>query len=113
MGVSSEGAAVVAAHPRWGRGNIVASVVQAAPNECVKLIGGESGRQSLARRAIPATLSQCTALGVRRSSRTGLRGGRFMAKNICVVGVGRWGNNHVRTLAKQGCLEGFVEVRQS
>ena len=36
-----------------------------------------------------------------------------MAKNICVVGVGRWGKNHVRTLAKLGCLGGFVEVRQS
>lgn len=36
-----------------------------------------------------------------------------MAKSICVVGTGRWGKNHVRTLAKLGCLGGFVEVRQA
>jgi UDP-2-acetamido-3-amino-2,3-dideoxy-glucuronate N-acetyltransferase len=32
-----------------------------------------------------------------------------MHKRICVVGAGRWGKNHVRTLAALGCLGGVVE----
>ncbi|MFQ5698641.1 MAG: Gfo/Idh/MocA family oxidoreductase [Myxococcota bacterium] len=28
---------------------------------------------------------------------------------ICVVGAGRWGQNHVRTLSELGCLAGFVD----
>lgn len=31
-------------------------------------------------------------------------------RKICVVGCGRWGNNHARTLAKMGCLAGIVET---
>ena len=31
-------------------------------------------------------------------------------KKICVVGSGRWGINHVRTLAELGCLGGVVET---
>ncbi len=33
-----------------------------------------------------------------------------MPKRICVIGCGRWGQNHVRTLAKMGCLGGIVEA---
>ena len=33
-----------------------------------------------------------------------------MNKKICVVGTGRWGKNHLKTLQKLGCLAGFVEV---
>jgi len=32
-----------------------------------------------------------------------------MAKRICVVGLGRWGRNHARTLAEMGCLGGVVD----
>lgn len=32
-----------------------------------------------------------------------------MNKNICVVGAGRWGKNHIRTLHNLGCLGGIVE----
>ncbi len=32
-----------------------------------------------------------------------------MSKRVCVVGAGRWGKNHVQTLAKLGCLAGIVE----
>jgi UDP-2-acetamido-3-amino-2,3-dideoxy-glucuronate N-acetyltransferase len=32
-----------------------------------------------------------------------------MDKKICVVGAGRWGKNHVRTLAKLGFLGGIVD----
>lgn len=32
-----------------------------------------------------------------------------MLKKICVVGVGRWGKNHVRTLADLGALAGIVD----
>jgi len=35
-----------------------------------------------------------------------------MAESICVVGAGRWGTNHIRTLDTFGCLGGFVETRQ-
>jgi len=31
-------------------------------------------------------------------------------KNICVVGAGRWGMNHIRTLDKLGLLGGVVEI---
>ncbi len=30
-------------------------------------------------------------------------------KSLCVVGAGRWGKNHIRTLAELGCLAGIVE----
>src|SRR5687768_17164220 len=30
-------------------------------------------------------------------------------KRICVVGGGRWGKNHIRTLHQMGCLAAFVE----
>jgi len=29
---------------------------------------------------------------------------------ICVVGAGRWGKNHIRTLDELGCLGGIVEA---
>ena len=32
-----------------------------------------------------------------------------MDKKICVVGAGRWGANHIRTLNELGCLAGIVE----
>ncbi|MBE7558803.1 Gfo/Idh/MocA family oxidoreductase [bacterium] len=32
-----------------------------------------------------------------------------MTKRICVVGAGRWGKNHVKTLAGLGCLGGIVD----
>lgn len=32
-----------------------------------------------------------------------------MGKKICVVGAGRWGRNHIKTLASLGCLRGIVE----
>jgi len=32
-----------------------------------------------------------------------------MKAAICVIGGGRWGENHIRTLYKMGCLEGIVE----
>lgn len=32
-----------------------------------------------------------------------------MSKRICVIGGGRWGGNHIRTLAELGHLAGFVE----
>ena len=32
-----------------------------------------------------------------------------MDKKICVVGAGRWGKNHIRTLSGLGCLAGIVE----
>lgn len=31
-------------------------------------------------------------------------------KKICVIGGGRWGQNHIRTLAKLGCLAAIVET---
>jgi UDP-2-acetamido-3-amino-2,3-dideoxy-glucuronate N-acetyltransferase len=36
-----------------------------------------------------------------------------MAKKICVVGTGRWGKNHVRTLHELGVLGGIVETDES
>lgn len=32
-----------------------------------------------------------------------------MKKNICVIGGGRWGKNHIRTLSGLGCLAAIVE----
>ncbi len=32
-----------------------------------------------------------------------------MAKRICVIGAGRWGRNHIKTLHTLGCLGGIVE----
>ncbi|NLJ82757.1 MAG: Gfo/Idh/MocA family oxidoreductase [Bacteroidales bacterium] len=36
-----------------------------------------------------------------------------MNKNICVVGAGRWGQNHIRTLAQMNCLAAIVEENQN
>jgi UDP-2-acetamido-3-amino-2,3-dideoxy-glucuronate N-acetyltransferase len=33
-----------------------------------------------------------------------------MNKRICVVGAGRWGKNHIKTLYELGCLAGIVEA---
>lgn len=33
-----------------------------------------------------------------------------MKRNICVIGGGRWGKNHIRTLAGLGCLAAVVEA---
>ena len=33
-----------------------------------------------------------------------------MDKKICVIGGGRWGKNHIRTLAGLGCLAAVVEA---
>jgi UDP-2-acetamido-3-amino-2,3-dideoxy-glucuronate N-acetyltransferase len=33
-----------------------------------------------------------------------------MDKKICVVGAGRWGKNHIKTLHELGCLAGIVEA---
>lgn len=33
-----------------------------------------------------------------------------MKKSICVIGGGRWGNNHIKTLANLGCLAAVVET---
>ena len=35
-----------------------------------------------------------------------------MNKNVCVVGAGYWGKNHIRTLHELGCLGGIVESNQ-
>ncbi len=35
-----------------------------------------------------------------------------MEKKICVVGGGRWGKNHIRTLAGMGCLAAIVESNE-
>ncbi len=32
-----------------------------------------------------------------------------MKKKICVIGAGRWGQNHIKTLAQLGCLAAIVE----
>ena len=32
-----------------------------------------------------------------------------MGNKVCVVGAGRWGRNHIRTLHNMGCLHGIVE----
>ena len=34
-------------------------------------------------------------------------------KKICVVGAGRWGKNHIRTLYEMGCLSAIVEPNQN
>ncbi len=31
-------------------------------------------------------------------------------KNVCVIGAGRWGKNHIRTLHELGCLGGIVDT---
>ncbi len=36
-----------------------------------------------------------------------------MNKRVCVVGAGRWGKNHIKTLHGLGCLAGIVEPRQN
>ena len=33
-------------------------------------------------------------------------------KKVCVVGAGRWGKNHIRTLDELGALGGFVEMNR-
>ena len=33
-----------------------------------------------------------------------------MNKNICVVGAGYWGENHIRTLSQLNVLKGIVEL---
>ena len=33
-----------------------------------------------------------------------------MSKKICVIGGGRWGLNHIRTLFQTGNLGGIVEA---
>lgn len=33
-----------------------------------------------------------------------------MKQEICVIGGGRWGQNHIKTLAKIGCLAAIVET---
>lgn len=33
-----------------------------------------------------------------------------MNKNICVIGGGRWGENHIRTLHEMGCLGAVVDL---
>lgn len=33
----------------------------------------------------------------------------FQKRKVCVVGAGRWGKNHIKTLANLGCLAGIVE----
>ncbi len=35
-----------------------------------------------------------------------------MHKKICVIGGGNWGKNHIRTLAKLGCLGGIVDAQR-
>ena len=35
-----------------------------------------------------------------------------MNKKICVIGGGRWGQNHIKTLAALGYLGGIVEANQ-
>ena len=34
----------------------------------------------------------------------------FMDKKICVIGAGRWGRNHIKTLRSLDCLAGVVEA---
>ena len=33
-----------------------------------------------------------------------------MNKNICVVGAGYWGENHIKTLNRLNALKGIVEL---
>ena len=33
-----------------------------------------------------------------------------MKKNICVVGAGYWGKNHIRVLNRLNALKGIVEL---
>ena len=35
-----------------------------------------------------------------------------MQKKICVIGGGRWGQNHIRTLFQMGNLAGIVEANR-
>ena len=34
----------------------------------------------------------------------------MMNKNICVVGAGYWGKNHIKTLNRLNVLKGIVEL---
>ena len=34
------------------------------------------------------------------------------SRKVCVVGAGRWGKNHIKTLHKLGCLAGVVETNE-
>jgi len=36
-----------------------------------------------------------------------------MCKNVCVIGAGRWGKNHIRTLDGLGCLAGIVDTDEA
>lgn len=36
-----------------------------------------------------------------------------MGKRVCVIGAGRWGNNHIRTLASLGHLAGIVDCDEA
>jgi UDP-2-acetamido-3-amino-2,3-dideoxy-glucuronate N-acetyltransferase len=36
-----------------------------------------------------------------------------MSKRICVIGAGRWGKNHIKTLNELGSLGGIVETREA
>jgi UDP-2-acetamido-3-amino-2,3-dideoxy-glucuronate N-acetyltransferase len=35
-----------------------------------------------------------------------------MDRKVCVVGAGRWGQNHIKTLHAMGCLGGIVDARE-
>jgi len=39
--------------------------------------------------------------------------GKIVNRSICVIGSGRWGMNHIRTLSKMGCLTAIVEPNSS
>ena len=43
---------------------------------------------------------------------TAYKEGETMDKKICVIGGGRWGQNHIRTLHQMGNLAGIVETNQ-
>ena len=34
-------------------------------------------------------------------------------KRICVIGAGKWGKNHIRTLNRLGALAGIVETDEA
>ncbi len=36
--------------------------------------------------------------------------GDSVNKKVCVVGAGRWGKNHIKTLHSLNCLGGIVEA---
>ena len=35
---------------------------------------------------------------------------KYLKKKVCVIGAGRWGKNHIKTLDNLGCLAGIVET---